>query len=134
MKSRTKLSEKLEEIYSYVYQEIRVLSMDIWQRLKVHTAFFLSTAVQEGLCPPRESKPASTHFPPAQSEIRYIETQLYRTRLQRGNMRLCSESIIQTSMFRRTPRRDALTPVRRVDVRARAVERVRRSFKVLREH
>ena len=35
----------MEEIYSYVHQEIRVLSKDIWQPLKVHTTFFLSTAV-----------------------------------------------------------------------------------------
>ena len=46
MKLRTKLFENLEEKYSYVYQEIRVLSKEIWRHLKVHTAFFLSTAVQ----------------------------------------------------------------------------------------
>ncbi len=44
MKLRAKLSEKLKEIYSQVDQEIRVLSREIWQRLNVHTAFFLSTA------------------------------------------------------------------------------------------
>ena len=41
---RVKLSAKLEEKYSQVYWEIRVLSKEFWQRLEVHTAFFLSTA------------------------------------------------------------------------------------------
>ena len=44
MKLLTKSSEKLEGKYSQVYQEIRVLSETIWQRLKAHTAFFRSTA------------------------------------------------------------------------------------------
>ena len=43
MKLRTKSYEKLEQKYSCIRQEIRVLSKDIWQRLRVHTVFFLST-------------------------------------------------------------------------------------------
>ena len=44
MKLRTKLSEKLEGEFAQVYREIRVLSKEIWQRLKVYTVFFLRTA------------------------------------------------------------------------------------------
>ena len=45
MKLRTKLFEELEVKLSLVYQKICVLLKEIWQGLKAHTAFFLSTAV-----------------------------------------------------------------------------------------
>ena len=45
MTLRTKLSEKLEEIFLQVFPKIRHLLKEIWQRLKVHATFFLSTAV-----------------------------------------------------------------------------------------
>ena len=45
VKLRIKLSEKLEGKCPQVYQEIRVLSKEIRQRLKVHAGFSLSTSV-----------------------------------------------------------------------------------------
>ena len=41
---RTKFSEKSEEKYLQILPKILELLREIWQRLKVHTAFFLSTA------------------------------------------------------------------------------------------
>ena len=44
VKLQTKLLDKSEEKYLQIFPKIRDLPTEIWQRLKVHTAFFLSTA------------------------------------------------------------------------------------------
>ena len=49
MKLRTKLSEKLEAKCGKIFPRIRDLPKEMWQRLRVHTAFFLSTAVLQNV-------------------------------------------------------------------------------------
>ena len=44
IKLRTKFSKKLEQKYSQIFPKILDGSKETWQRLKAHTAFFLSRA------------------------------------------------------------------------------------------